>query len=229
MGDVFAQNGYRTALYGKWHLGGNSHGHMPHERGFQDALYYLRGGVQSHPNTWNSDLFDDVLYHNGKQKEVPGYATDVWFDHGTRFAKQCHKNNEPFFLYLPLNAPHGPLFAPDKFREPYRHLDKPTATFFAMIATVDYRLGEFVKMLEAEGMRDNTILGSAVVNHDNPNAAQINEWTEWNIDLQAFADQGVNLANVSSITLGLGNRSNPVAGGAGMMYFDDIRLYAPVP
>lgn len=158
MGDVFAQNGYRTALYGKWHLGGNSHGHMPHERGFQDALYYLRGGVQSHPNTWNSDLFDDVLYHNGKQKEVPGYATDVWFDHGTRFAKQCHKNNEPFFLYLPLNAPHGPLFAPDKFREPYRHLDKPTATFFAMIATVDYRLGEFVKMLEAEGMRDNTIL-----------------------------------------------------------------------
>jgi arylsulfatase A-like enzyme len=158
MGDVFAQNGYRTALYGKWHLGGNSHGHMPHERGFQDALYYLRGGVQSHPNTWNSDLFDDVLYHNGKKKEVPGYATDVWFDHGTKFAKQCHKHNEPFFLYLPLNAPHGPLLAPDKFRKPYRHLDKPTATFFAMIATVDCRLGEFVKMLEDEGMRDNTIL-----------------------------------------------------------------------
>jgi len=71
--------------------------------------------------------------------------------------------------------------------------------------------------------------GSAVVNHDNPNAAQINKWIEWNIDLQAFTDQGVNLANVNSITLGLGNRSNPVAGGAGMMYFDDIRLYPPAP
>jgi hypothetical protein len=69
---------------------------------------------------------------------------------------------------------------------------------------------------------------SAVVNHDNPNAAaQITSWTAWNIDLQAFADQGVNLANVTSITLGLGNRDNPVAGGAGMMYFDDIRLYPP--
>ena len=71
--------------------------------------------------------------------------------------------------------------------------------------------------------------GSAVVNHDNPDAASRISWTQWNVDLQAFADQGVNLTNVTSITLGLGNRSNPVAGGAGMMYFDDIRLYPPAP
>jgi len=71
--------------------------------------------------------------------------------------------------------------------------------------------------------------GSAVVNHDNPNAAQINKWTQWNIDLQAFADQGVNLANVNTISLGLGNKNNPLAGGSGTMYFDDIRLYAPAP
>jgi hypothetical protein len=70
---------------------------------------------------------------------------------------------------------------------------------------------------------------SAVVTNDNPDAALATSWTEWNIDLQAFADQGVNLANVNSITLGLGNRNNPVAGGAGMMYFDDIRLYPPAP
>ena len=72
--------------------------------------------------------------------------------------------------------------------------------------------------------------GDAVVNHDNPNAAaQITSWTAWNIDLTRFADQGVNLANITSITLGLGNRTNPVAGGAGMMYFDDIRLYPSEP
>jgi len=71
--------------------------------------------------------------------------------------------------------------------------------------------------------------GSAVVNHDNPNAAQIGTWTAWNIDLQAFADQGVNLANVNTIALGLGNRNNPLAGGSGTMYFDDIRLYPPPP
>jgi hypothetical protein len=70
---------------------------------------------------------------------------------------------------------------------------------------------------------------NAVVDHDNPDAALATSWMAWNIDLQAFADQGINLSNVNSITLGLGNRNNPIAGGSGMMYFDDIRLYAPVP
>jgi hypothetical protein len=69
--------------------------------------------------------------------------------------------------------------------------------------------------------------GSAAVTNPNPNAAQIGSWTAWNIPLQSFTDQGVNLANVTSITLGFGNRNNPTAGGAGMIYFDDIRLYAP--
>jgi hypothetical protein len=69
--------------------------------------------------------------------------------------------------------------------------------------------------------------GSAVVTNDNPDAAQVTTWMEWNIDLQAFADQGVNLANVNTIALGLGNKKNPVAGGSGTMYFDDIRLYPP--
>ncbi|MCP4607184.1 MAG: LamG domain-containing protein [Planctomycetes bacterium] len=71
--------------------------------------------------------------------------------------------------------------------------------------------------------------GSAGVDNDNPDAAQAASWNQWNIPLQAFADQGVNLANVTSITLGLGNRANPTAGGAGMMYFDDIRLYPLAP
>jgi hypothetical protein len=71
--------------------------------------------------------------------------------------------------------------------------------------------------------------GSAGVDNDNPDAALKGFWTEWNIDLQAFADQGVNLTNVNTITLGLGNRNNPLAGGSGTMYFDDIRLYPPPP
>ena len=67
----------------------------------------------------------------------------------------------------------------------------------------------------------------AVVYHDDPNAARIDTWTEWNIDLKEFADQGVNLSDVDSIAIGLGNRDNPQAGGSGKMYFDDIRLYPP--
>jgi hypothetical protein len=70
--------------------------------------------------------------------------------------------------------------------------------------------------------------GSAVISNDNPDAALITDWTDWNIDLQAFADQGVNLANVNTIALGLGNKNNPIAGGSGTMYFDDIRLYPPL-
>jgi hypothetical protein len=65
--------------------------------------------------------------------------------------------------------------------------------------------------------------GIARVDNDDPDAATSTRWTEWSIDLQAFADQGVNLSNVNSITLGLSS----VTGGIGKMYFDDIRLYAP--
>ncbi len=71
--------------------------------------------------------------------------------------------------------------------------------------------------------------GNAVVTQDNPDAAQVDEWTQWTIDLQGFADQGVNLANVNTIAIGFGDKNNPLAGGSGMMYFDDIRLYAPSP
>jgi hypothetical protein len=71
--------------------------------------------------------------------------------------------------------------------------------------------------------------GNAIVTNDNPDAAQVTTWKEWTIDLQAFADQGVNLANVNTISLGLGDKNNPQAGSLGTMYFDDIRLYPPPP
>jgi hypothetical protein len=67
--------------------------------------------------------------------------------------------------------------------------------------------------------------GSAVVYNADPKAAQIATWTEWIIDLKAFADQGVVLTNVNTITLGFGTKNSPAAGGSGKMYFDDIRLY----
>ncbi|MBL7184918.1 MAG: hypothetical protein ISS70_01220 [Phycisphaerae bacterium] len=65
----------------------------------------------------------------------------------------------------------------------------------------------------------------AVVFHEDPNAALINTWTEWNVDLTEFV--GVNLSNVNTIAIGLGNRNNPQPGGSGKMYFDSIRLYRP--
>jgi hypothetical protein len=71
--------------------------------------------------------------------------------------------------------------------------------------------------------------GGAEVYHQDPSATQIDTWTQWNIPLQSFADQGADLTNVNTIGIGFGDRSNPQPGGTGTMYFDDIRLYRPVP
>jgi len=65
---------------------------------------------------------------------------------------------------------------------------------------------------------------TAVVYADNPSATQMPGWNRWIIELQAFADQGVNLTNVNTITIGIGTKGSPAAGGTGTMYFDDIRL-----
>jgi hypothetical protein len=68
--------------------------------------------------------------------------------------------------------------------------------------------------------------GTAAVYHADPAAAQKAGWTQWVIPLQTFADKGVPLANVTSITIGFGTKGNTTtAGGTGKMYFDDVRLY----
>jgi hypothetical protein len=65
--------------------------------------------------------------------------------------------------------------------------------------------------------------GASVVYHDDASATQATGWNRWVIDLQEFT--GVNLTNVNTITIGIGTKGSPAAGGTGQMYFDDIRLY----
>ena len=67
----------------------------------------------------------------------------------------------------------------------------------------------------------------AAVYHDDPDAALIETWTQWSIDLKLFEDQGIDLTDIDKISLGFGDRDNPQPGGSGKMYFDDIRLYRP--
>jgi len=67
----------------------------------------------------------------------------------------------------------------------------------------------------------------AVVPHDDAGATQIHAWTQWDIPLQAFADKGIDLTNVNTIAIGIGDKTNP-PGGTGKMYFDDIGLH-PLP
>jgi hypothetical protein len=70
----------------------------------------------------------------------------------------------------------------------------------------------------------------AVVYHDDPDVAVIDTWTEWTIPLEAFADIGLNLSDVDSIAIGFGTKGETTrAGGSGIVFFDDIRLYRPEP
>ena len=68
--------------------------------------------------------------------------------------------------------------------------------------------------------------GNAVYNNPDANAALVTEWTPLPIPLQEFANKGVNLSSVNSMTIGLGNKANPqLGGGSGHIFVDDIRLY----
>jgi hypothetical protein len=72
--------------------------------------------------------------------------------------------------------------------------------------------------------------GDAVMTNDNPRAAMESDWTRWDILLQDFAEMGVDLADVDTLTIGFGNKSNPTPGGGnGRVFIDDIRLYRSLP
>ena len=73
MAQVFANNGYETAMFGKWHLGDN-YPFRPHDRGFQHALYHGGGGINQTPDYWNNDYFDDTYFRNGKPEKFQGFG-----------------------------------------------------------------------------------------------------------------------------------------------------------
>jgi arylsulfatase len=155
MAELFAASGYRTALFGKWHLG-DSYPNLPNDRGFQEAVYHLGWGITSMADLWQNDYFDGRFRHNGVLKPYKGYCTDVWFDLAKSWIKERHKRGEPFFLYLPTNAPHGPLWVPEKYKKPY--LGRGPAAFFGMIANIDENFGKLEALLRETGLRDNTLL-----------------------------------------------------------------------
>jgi hypothetical protein len=83
---------------------------------------------------------------------------------------------------------------------------------------------------EPEPMYVTVVDGSgtaATVYYDDPNASLIRDWTEWNIPLTDFSDQGIVLTDISKLAIGFGGADNPQPGGSGLVFFDDIRLYLP--
>ena len=198
------------------------------------------------PTTWQGDVWnfrtheyfvvDDFEDYNDYP---PDEIFSTWIDgYGTTTNGSTAGYAEPDFLagehYIETSVVHGgsqsmPLFYDNNF--------KYSEATMTLVSGRDWtRRGVGVLSLWFCGDASNAAVrmyvalnGNAVVYHDNPDAALIDEWTQWTIDLQEFAAQGVNLANVNTIAIGFGDKNNLQAGGSGMVFFDDIRLYRPAP
>jgi arylsulfatase A-like enzyme len=155
MADVFGKAGYKTGIFGKWHLG-DSYPHRPMDKGFQECMYHLGWGqLQSTPE-FDWPLIDGRYFHNGVEKRFKGHCTDHWFDSAMAWMKERKAAGEPFFCYLPTNAPHAPCIDLDEYVKPYQ--GKGPAGFFGMIAHIDKRFGDLDKFLTDEKLRDDTIV-----------------------------------------------------------------------
>ncbi|MBW2589650.1 MAG: arylsulfatase [Deltaproteobacteria bacterium] len=158
MADVFQQNGYCTAMFGKWHLGDN-HPFLPEDRGFQETFYHGGGGVGQTPDYWNNDYFDDTYFRNGKPEKKEGYCTDVWFDEAIKFIE--NKKDKPFFCYLSLNAPHSPFNVPEEYYKMYEGettILESQKRFYGMITNIDDNFKKLLSKLDELKIADNTIV-----------------------------------------------------------------------
>jgi len=155
--DIFKESGYKTGIFGKWHLGDN-YPYRPRDRGFDEVLIHGGGGVGQTPDYWDNDYFDDTYCHNGQWKPFKGFCTDVWFDGAIRFI-EAH-GNRPFFCYISTNAPHGPFNVPERYSRPYKERGIPDkrARFYGMITNIDDNMAGLEHALLRLGIRDNTIL-----------------------------------------------------------------------
>jgi len=156
MANVFADSGYRTGMFGKWHLGDN-YPYRPQDRGFQTVVAHKGGGVGQTPDFWGNNYFDDTYFHNGRPVAHAGYCTDVWFQEATRFIKSV--KDEPFFAYIATNAPHHPYLVADSYRQPYDgNAAIPEPAFYGMITNIDENFGELRERLRRWGLEENTVL-----------------------------------------------------------------------
>ncbi|MDO8544678.1 MAG: arylsulfatase [Opitutaceae bacterium] len=183
MAEILRDAGYRTGIFGKWHLG-DSYPHRPVDRGFQEAVHIKGWGVTSAPEFANT-LFDGRYFHNGVEKRFTGYCTDFWFERAMAWMQEKTRAREPFFCYLPLNAPHAPHDAPREFLAPYESLPlgpakgkamgggANVAKFFGMIANIDANMARLESFLRQSGLRENTIV---IFMTDNGGTAGVRIW-----------------------------------------------------
>jgi len=158
MADVFQDAGYRTGMFGKWHLGDN-YPYRPQDRGFDEVFWHKAGGVGQLPDYWNNDYFNDTYFRKDKPEKTEGYCTDVWFNEAMAFMKNQIDAKKPFFTYLATNAPHGPFYVADKYSDLYKNVEGVVSPYYyGMVANLDENMGRLLQFLEKEGVSENTIV-----------------------------------------------------------------------
>jgi arylsulfatase A-like enzyme len=157
MPELFSKAGYRTGIFGKWHLGDN-YPMRSIDQGFQESIVCNGGGVGQPSDPPGNDYFNPVLQHNGKAKRFEGYCTDIFAGEAAAWIERHRR--EPWLCYLSTNAPHTPLTVGEEWVKPFRaaRLDEVTAKVYGMVANIDVNIGKLLSKLRALELERDTIL-----------------------------------------------------------------------
>ena len=159
---VLKSAGYTTGIFGKWHLG-DEDPYQPNRRGFDEVYIHGGGGIgQTYPGSCGdapgNTYFNPTLKHNGTFEKTSGYCTDLFFAQATRWIERI-KGKQPFFCYIPTNAPHAPLQCPPDYEKLYTGKVPPNAAkFFGMIANIDDNVGRLLAKLKEWDLDRNTLV-----------------------------------------------------------------------
>lgn len=156
--------GYQTGIFGKWHLGDGAE-YLPGSRGFSEVLIHGAGGIGQvnfgdFPPNKENKYFDNVLLHNDTIVKTEGFCTDLFFHAGLAWIKEQHAQKNPYFAYISLNAPHGPLIAPEKYKQRFLDMgwDANTAGRYGMIENIDDNFGLMMTKLAEWNALENTLV-----------------------------------------------------------------------
>jgi arylsulfatase A-like enzyme len=153
--------GYRTGVFGKWHLGSASES-RPNSQGFDEYYGFLAGCIDyySHIMYWEMGAgiypVHDLWKNNEEVWENGTYFTDIITRESKRFIRE--NSTKPFFMHVAYNSPHYPMHAPREYFERFKHLEWHRRHQAAMVATVDDSIGEIMAVLKQEGLLENTVI-----------------------------------------------------------------------